>query len=315
MPLILAAVLATAGLPVRSVAIPPAAISKPVRIECPVGQLTQVVFPERLMLLKASAGAADALGVAAQQSSPLGVVSIRPTKVSTGTLELRGPSLVLVIAVQGVEKGGPSEIRLTLAPPAPPAPPAASPKPSPIPSPTADAALLSLPTPAPTAAPPTLPIGRTIPELVPSSQIGGVAAPQRSAAPLALSATPAPPVVGFDAEAFKAAKAVGIGRREGLPGEPEMVLETAFTGARSVWLSFSLRGAAKARVASVAWEGGEIGEYTQEPAGKDLRILVQLPKRKVSRTTRVTVKIESGGTYRFALNTGTFTDFLKGLFR
>lgn len=313
MPLILAAAIAAVGLPVRSVAIPPAAVSKPVRIECPVGQLTQVVFPERLMLLKASAGAAEALGVAAQQSSPLGVVAIRPVKVSTGTLELRGPSLVLVIAVQGVERGGPSEIRLTVAPPAaqaaltrPSAPTElAEADPSPVPSPT----------PLPTSVSQTLPIARTITELLPPSQRSGGSAPQRSAAPLELSGMPAPPVVGFDAEAFRAATAVRIGRREGLPGEPEMVLDTAFTGARSVWLSFSMRGAAKARVASVTWEGGEIGEYTQEPAGKDLRILVQLPRHKVSRTTRVTVKIESGGTYRFALNTGTFTDFLKGLFR
>jgi len=158
-------------------------------------------------------------------------------------------------------------------------------------------------------------MARTIPQLLPPSPSSAAAAPPSSAAPLQFSATPLPPVVGFDAEAFRSAKAVSIGRREGLPGEPEMALETAFTGNRSVWLSFSLHGAAKARVSSVTWEGGEIREYTQEPAGKDLRILVQLPKDKVSRGTRVTVTVESGGTYRFALNTGTFTDFLKGLFR
>lgn len=313
MPLILVVALATAGLPVRSVAIPPAAVAKPVRIECPVGQLTQIVFPERLVLLKASAGAADALGVAAQQSAPLGVVSVRPVKVSTGTLELRGPSLVLVIVLQGVEKGGPSEIRLTLTPASPPAP---SPKPSPPPSAMAGASLAPSPTAAPSSPPPpTLPMARTIPQLLASSPSSAAAVPSSSATPLQFSAAPPPPVVGFDAEAFRASKAVSIGRREGLPGEPEMTLDTAFTGHRSVWLSFSLQGAAKARVSSVTWEGGEISEYTQEPAGKDLRVLVQLPKDKVSRGTRVTVKVESGGTYRFALNTGTFTDFLKGLLR
>jgi hypothetical protein len=232
--------------------------------------------------------------------------------VSTGTLELRGPTLVLVIAVQGVEKGGPSEIRLTLAPAGPPA---ASAKPSPPPIPMAGTAPAPSPTPAPTTPQATLAVARTISELLPSAPSSEALVPPTSAAPLELSATPAPSVIGFDAEAFRAAKAVSIGRREGLPGEPEMTLDTAFTGNRSVWLSFSLQGAAKARVSSVTWEGGEIGDYTQEPAGKDLRILVQLPKDKVSRGTRVTVMIESGGTYRFALNSGTFTDFLKGLFR
>jgi hypothetical protein len=121
--------------------------------------------------------------------------------------------------------------------------------------------------------------------------------------------------IAVDAEALKAAKAVSIGRREGLPGEPEMELDTAYSGEQFVWLRFFLRGEAKARVSTVTLENGEIGHYVQDPAGKDLRILVQLPKDQVSQKTRVILKVESGGTYRFALSTGTFTDFLKGLFR
>lgn len=308
--LILAATLAAPSLPVRTVVIPPAALSKPMSIDCPVGQLTQIVLPERLILLKASAGAADDLGVAAEKSSPLGVVSVRPVKVATGTLELRGPTLVLIVLVRGVERGGSSEIRLTLAAPAPTPP-------SPSPPAHASTALLkpvprAVPTPSPS--PMTLAVGPPVALTPPSPQVADAKAsapPQVFSVPP--SSPPAPATHGFDAEALKTAKAVGVGRREGLPGEPEMVLDTAYTGSQSVWLRFYLRSAGKEHVSSVAWEGGEITEYVEEPAGKDLRILVQLPKSKVSQRTRVTLKTKSGGTYRFALSSGTFTDFLKGL--
>ena len=141
---------------------------------------------------------------------------------------------------------------------------------------------------------------------------GHPAAAERVLPPISL---PPAPARAFDSEALKGAKAVSIGRREGLPGESEMVLDTAFTGTQSVWLRFNLRSAGSDRVSSVSWEGGDVGDYVQEPAGKDVRILVQLPKAKVNRRTRVTLKTKSGGTYRFALSSGTFTDFLKGLVR
>src|SRR5262245_18800564 len=167
--LILAALIATPAQAVRSVVIPPAAVSKPVRIDCPVGQLTQIVFPERLVMLKASAGAADNLGVAAEKSSPLGVVGVRPVKVGTGTLELRGPSLVLTILVRGVETGAGSEIRLTLG---------TLPSPAPSPSPVARAAVEKrAPQPMPPIPPPTLPPAtlaaapKVFPSLPPSQDV------------------------------------------------------------------------------------------------------------------------------------------------
>jgi hypothetical protein len=315
MHLILAAALAAAGLPVRSVSIPAAAVSKPIRIDCPVGQLTQIVFPERLILLKASAGAADDLGVSAEQSSPVGMVSVRPRKTATGTLELRGPTLVLTVVVRGVETGGGSEIRLTLASPAP----APTPKPTAPPTSLAQVRIpetAARPTPAPTPLP-TVPAGPpvTMPAPPPTTLAAASPSPPPLAPRISPSSDPVPSVGGFNSEALKTAKPVSIGRREGLPGEPEMVLDAAFRGDQSIWLRFVLVGSPKSRVERITWEGGEVQEFVQEPAGKDLRILVQLPRTKVSERTRVTIKINSGGTYRFALNTGTFADFLKGLFR
>ena len=86
--LLFALALGSLDLPVRSVALSAAALTKPISIECPVGQLTRVVSPERLVMLKASAGAADALAVAAEESSPLGVISIRPTKARESSLQM-----------------------------------------------------------------------------------------------------------------------------------------------------------------------------------------------------------------------------------
>jgi hypothetical protein len=119
----------------------------------------------------------------------------------------------------------------------------------------------------------------------------------------------------FDSAGFHAAKPTAIGRREGLPGEPEMVLEMASAGETSLWLQFSLEGGAKAHIKRVSWELGDIGAYEARVVGRNLQIVVQLPKDKTTRRTRVSVQIQPGGTYRFALNSGTFADSLKDLLR
>jgi hypothetical protein len=92
-------------------------------------------------------------------------------------------------------------------------------------------------------------------------------------------------------------------------------LKDALYGEQWVWLRFLLEGGAAARVDRVWWEEGEIATYVQEVAGKDLRIVVQVPRAGISKKTRVSLKVASGPAYRFALTPSTLTNFFKGLFK
>jgi hypothetical protein len=99
------------------------------------------------------------------------------------------------------------------------------------------------------------------------------------------------------------AKVVLVGDREGLPGHPAMILTDALQGERWVWFRFLLEGGAGARVARVSWEGGPVENATQEAQGKDLRVIVPLQRAGLTRRAHLTLEVEQGATYTFALNT------------
>jgi hypothetical protein len=111
------------------------------------------------------------------------------------------------------------------------------------------------------------------------------------------------------------AKAVVIGRREGLPGQRPMVLVDALSGQDSVWLRFRLEDGALAAVARVHWEHGEVTTFEQVADGSDRRVVVQLPRAQVTPKTRVSVEIAGGPTYRFALTAPTLARLFRSLFR
>jgi hypothetical protein len=94
-----------------------------------------------------------------------------------------------------------------------------------------------------------------------------------------------------------------------------MVLRDALYGDQSVWLRFDLEGGASSRVERVWSERGEVATFVQEASGKDLRIVVQVPRAAVSKKTRVSLKVSDGPTYRFALTPSTLTTFFKELFK
>lgn len=111
------------------------------------------------------------------------------------------------------------------------------------------------------------------------------------------------------------AKAVVIGRREGLPGQRPMVLVDALSGQESVWLRFRLEDGASAAVARVHWEHGEVTTFEQVAEGADRRVVVQLPRGRVTSKTRVSVELAGGPTYRFALTAPTLARLFRSLFR
>jgi hypothetical protein len=246
-----------------------------IRVACPVNQTTTLVFPEPLKQLRSQSREAALLGLSVERTKPTGVISVRPTTVSA-----RGT----------IEFRGPTRVlRVMLEATAegtgrevrlgePPSP-AAIEKSSPPP-----------PAPAPAPSPSTV-----------------------AALPPAPPATPAPPAL--DLQGLLRATPRAIDRREGLPGQRPMVLKDALFGDEWVWLRFQLEGGASDRVDRVWWEQGDIAAYVQEVSGKDLRIVVQIPRAAVSKKTRVSLRVAAGPAYRFALTPSTLTNFFKELFK
>ena len=137
-----------------------------------------------------------------------------------------------------------------------------------------------------------------------------------AALPPTPSATPGPPAPpALDLQGLLRATPRTIDRREGLPGQRPMVLKDALFGDEWVWLRFHLEGGASDRVERVWWEQGDLTTYVQEANGKDLRIVVQIPRAAVSKKTRVSLRVAAGPAYRFALTPSTLTSFFRELFK
>jgi hypothetical protein len=130
--------------------------------------------------------------------------------------------------------------------------------------------------------------------------------------------TPAAPVLpatdmgsGLDGVDLLRDKVVVVGQREGLPGQPAMVLTDALQGERWVWLRFVLEGGASARVSRVSWEGGEADSFTAEPHGGDLRVMVRLARATLTRRAHVSLEVDPGATYTFGLDSRPLRELLK----
>jgi hypothetical protein len=55
-------------------------------------------------------------------------------------------------------------------------------------------------------------------------------------------------------------------------------------------------------VARVSWEGGTVENATQEDQGKDLRVIVPLQRAGLTRRAHLTLEVDGGATYTFALS-------------
>jgi hypothetical protein len=250
----------------------------PVRISCPIHQTTTVVFPEPLRQLR-SPGRPASLALHIQSTRPQGVITVRPTAhPAQGTLEFKGPTMTLKVLLETAPDGAGTEVRLGL-----------------------DGAPIR----AAESAPPTV-------QATPPPSGAAVQAPPALPPPPVVVA-PAPPAL--DMEGLLRARPVSIDRREGRPGQRPMVLVDALHGDEWIWLRFRLDGGSQDRVEGVSWEHGEITRFVQEPAGEDLRLVVQVPRSAVTRKTRVSVRLAGGVSYKFALSSSTLTNFVKELFR
>src|SRR5438093_1240032 len=81
---------------------------RPIRVECAVGTVTRLVFPEQLLTLRWSKGARDALGARLRSTEPVGIVEVQPAKLAPpSSVEARGPSWTLNVELTVVPSGAP----------------------------------------------------------------------------------------------------------------------------------------------------------------------------------------------------------------
>jgi len=304
---LLAAALA-ASLEVRHVSVPAGTGGAAVRIECPVGQTTRIVFPDRLVSLTASAGAQEALGLVPLASRPLGILSVTPpAHPAQGRVRVSAPSGSLTVVLQTVPKGRGSEIQLVRETPVAP----------PEPAPAATPAHPELVPEAAAAPGEHLEVGASQqPSAEPEPSVPPEADGERVSPLSTLAVAPSPAPIGLASDAGELVRAtpVRIGRREGRPGQREMVLDDALKGESFVWLRFTLKKGAKRQVTRVWWEDGTIESFEQEPSGEDLKLRVRLPRASVKGGSRLNVTVSGEGEYRFALKDSSFVSLLKGLF-
>ncbi|HET9314020.1 MAG TPA: hypothetical protein VFQ51_00460, partial [Vicinamibacteria bacterium] len=228
------------------------------------------------------------LGLVVERTQPQGVVTVHPlASGESARVEVRGTTLVVALVIEPWSAATPTPARVAQRAVAIPTQPPPDP---PTPTPAATATPVPTAVPTATAVPPT-----PTPE------------PRATAEP-APTATPAPRELLW-------AKAVVIGRREGLPGQRPMILVDALSGRDSIWLRFRLEGGAASRVARVSWEHGEVATFEEVADGKDRRVVVQLPRAQVTSKTRVALEVDGGPTYRFPLTAPTLARVLRSLFQ
>lgn len=283
--------LAVAIAEAQTITLPRDASREPIRLPCSLNRTTRIVFPEPLRQLKAPGRSSSPLQLVVERTKPEGVISVRPTAhPSRMTVEFRGPTVALTLLLESTPSGEASEVRLRF----PQTPP---------PEPAVESALEPRASPSPVATP----------------EVPPPAAPSAARLPMAERPSetppPSPAASVFDLEGVLRARPVAIARSEGLPGQRPMVLVDALQGERWVWFRFALEGGALSRVARVGWEQGEITTYVQEAEGKDLRVIVQVPRAAVSASAHLSLEVESGPTYTFALGSRSLGRFLKELFR
>jgi len=360
----LVALLLLAGLPVRTLSLGTSTPGKPVRVACPRGQTTRIVFPEPFLPggVRVSRGATDAMGIVLEASRPAGVIAIRPENhPASGTVTLRGPSVLVTLVLWTAAEGIGSEIRVIVPGPSDSSHPAAAPADPADRSRTATAPAASgdrskspstllagrggvATTGGASETPQSLPVAKP-PSVVPADDTShGTATadpgPIRSDEMAKTASIPLPgaegtsdpapsavlrPIAGevghgpsaqetLDLEGLLLARPEHIGRREGLPGQPPLTLDDALKSDAWVWLRFTLPGGAASRIEEVSWENGLIRAYQTQPVKSDLRIVVQLPRARVTKRTRITVKVAPGGSYKFALSAPWLSTFVRGLF-
>jgi hypothetical protein len=278
-PLLVIALLAQVPPPAVDVAWP---VAGPLAVACPVGQATWINFPEPLRRLRTFGPDRQAIVVTIERAAPTAIVVIRPQRhPARSGIEFQGATLTLRLDLTSTATGPAQGLRLNPPAAATAGPDSAPPSTNTTPPPTT---VRSLPAPPEPRAAPT-----------PRSAAAGDGDPTSQQLPWA--------------------RAEPIGRREGLPGQPALVLEDALRSEDWTWYRLRLEGGAREQITALEWERGPISDYQQRSDGADRRILVRLPRPFVGHHTRLVLKLASGPVYRVAPFPPTLSGFFKRLFR
>src|SRR5262245_42820500 len=279
----------------------PLRTDKPVLVLCPVDQATRIVLPERLTRVTASAGAKSALGIAIERYQPEGALTIHPKSYpASGRLEVRGPTTLITLQIESAASGAASEIRLVLQ---------AAPIETAGAAPTAHAeeaspqiATNTSPEPPVPASPSTAAHSQGQPASTPAAELSAVAtAPGRSA--------------DDELTLLSGAEHIAIGRREGLPGQKEVVLVDALKSQDWFWLRFVVRDGASERVERVTLGGKDVTGFVARAEARDLRVTAKVPRANAGNKARVDLLLASGARYTFPLTSSSLSAFLRGLFK
>ncbi len=292
-------------------------VGRSIRVECAVGMMTRVVFPERLLTLRWSRRARETLGARLRSTAPVGIVEVQPTRLDTsGALEARGPSETVKVELSVVPKGVPLEVRLvmTAAREVQELERAAS-RPS-----TAVAQIGAKGSPAGAkgrscGAEALETIHEPSAEGSPASSegVGREATPRQG---LNVTGTPVSSLPVLQKRQFGGllnAGVVPIGRREVQPGRRDVVLLDALEGRDWVWLRFLVQGGGRDHIEGLWWDDRQVDSHQADVVRGDLQLVVRIPRRLVKAKSKATLRV-GGGEYRFPLRAGTLRALFGGPF-
>ncbi len=263
----------------------PAKGASSLSLTCVVGRATRVLLPEPLRRLKGLGPAREALGVTVEQSSPEAILVIHPRRhPARGTIDFQGPSLELHLDIASATEadGDARDVRIVVEDPAPDETPTEA-----------------MARPATDGPPPRSPEE-------PPKEPGATAI----ASPTATT----PTLGGLDMTALLAAKPVRIHRREGLPGQPELILLDALEAPEWTFFRMRLQDGAQAGVRSVTWDGTAVDTYAAISEGSDLLVVVQLPREQVDGHTHLELTTGTGIVYRIKTSPPTLPARIRDLF-
>lgn len=314
----LVTVAVVAALETRTVEVPVEA-RRSVRVECAVGIMTRVVFPERFLTLRWSRGAREGLGARLRSTAPVGIVEVQPTRVDTsGTLEAQGPSQTVNVELTVVPKGVPLEVRLVMS---------GARKPEELRVDgavfTPGTALAQIPGGSSAGSKGAMAHSDGAVETTHEPSAEGSAASSEGAGREAnarqglsldgahISSLPIPQTRRLGG--LLKSELVLIGRREVQPGRRDVVLLDALQAKDWVWLRFIVPGGAQDHVQGVWWDDREVDSYQTEALRGDLRLVVRIPRALVKAESKATLRV-GGGEYRLPLRAGTLRALFGGPF-
>ena len=273
-----------------------------VPITCSVGRQTHLRLPEPGSFQITPLGK-ERLGLKVESLREGHLSVTPPSHPHRVQLSFRGRRGQLTLDISTTEQAAPTDIRFRWA-----TPPAAVPSAAPVATPTPVPVTPMPGTAAPTAPPPV----STSTPVPPRPSAAPTATPEPTAKATEPPKSNAPDAGGrLDYTGIETAELIEVGRKEGQPGQDVCELVDALRSDRLVWFRFRLANGAAQQLQRVTHKDADVREFTATASGKDLRIVVQVPRNAVNKHSQLTLRFSNGSTYKFSLQTSTVINKFK----